>query len=204
MIIMAFIYDIKKTIIMKYFFILPSILFVLFSCKENKKTEKKAEKKDHEKYINVFNYLKGQLAHIDTIPYGILNIRLKDTTTIDSVYINAKQLRTMVQPFLDAELEEDYFNEHYTQTAFGDATIGTVTVSYFSKVAKDPVQRIDIYANPTTGEINKVYILKNESENINSSQKQLLWTQNQGFSIIEAMLDDDGLESTITNKVILQ
>ena len=189
---------------MKYFFILPYILFVFFSCKENKKTEKKAEKKDHDKYINVFDYLKGQLAHIDTVPYGILNIRLKDTTTIDSVYIDAKQLRAMVQPFLDAELKEDYFNEYFTQTAFGDATIGTVTVSYFNTVEKDPVQRIDIYANPTTGDINKVYILKNESENSNSAKKQLLWTQNQGFSIIEAILGDDGLESTITNKVILQ
>jgi hypothetical protein len=181
---------------MRFNFILPILLLLFFSCKE--------AKKEHEKHINVFGYIKGQLAHIDTVPYGIVSLKLRDTVAIDSTYIDAKQLRAIVKPFMDEELEEDYFNENFTQSVFGDATIGTITISYLSKREKEPIERMDVYANPQTGDIRQVYILKRANEKEKSGKKQLLWVHNQGFTIYESVLNSNGEESSLINKVILQ
>lgn len=181
---------------MRLVFLFPVLTFLIFGCKD--------KKKEHEKYIDVFAYVKGQLVHIDTVPYGILSLKLKDTVVIDSAYINAKQLRAIIKPFMDEEPEEDYFNENYTQSSFGDATIGTITISYMSNSSKESIERMDVYANPQTGDIKQVYILKRANEKEKTGKKQLLWSHNQGFTLYESILNSNGEETVMVNKVILQ
>lgn len=173
------------------------MLFFLFtSCKN--------EKKESEKYINVFGYLKGQLRHLDTVPYGILRVKQIDSTVSDSAFIDIKKVREMTDPFLSLEPDENYFNEHFTQSVFGDATIGTITISYLSKSNKERIERMDVYANPLNGEIKQVYLLIREDSAVKTGKQQLLWTHNKGFSIFESMYNRDGKVSNITNKVIWQ
>lgn len=181
---------------MNPFIVLLLTLFFIVGCK--------SEKKENEKHINVFGYIKGQLRHLDTIPYGILKIRQVDTVITDSTFIDIKKVREMVEPFMKLEPDEDYFNDHYTQSVFGDATIGTITVSYLSKNGRDAIERVDVYANPSNGDIKKVYILKREDEAKKTGKQQLLWTHNKGFSIFESSVAKDGSESIVTNKVIWQ
>jgi hypothetical protein len=181
---------------MNRFFVSLLVLFLTFGCK--------SEKKENEKHINVFGYIKGQLKHLDTVPYGILKIRQVDTAITDSAFIDVKKVREMIEPFMKLEPDEDYFNDHYSQSVFGDATIGTITVSYLSKNTTEAIERMDVYANPTNGEIKQIYILKREDPEKKTGKQQLLWTHNKGFSIFESSVAKNGSESTITNKVIWQ
>ncbi len=171
-------------------------IFLLMSCKN--------QKKENEKFINAFAYLKGQLRHLDTVPYGILKIKQIDSVVSDSVYIDVKEVRKMTAPFLALETDEDYFNENFTQSVFGDATIGTITISYQAKKNKEPVERIDVYANPLDGEIKQIYLLKRDDPSGNIGKQQLLWTHNKGFSIFESASNQNSQASNIVYKVILQ
>ncbi len=178
------------------FFVLLLAFFLTIGCK--------SEKKENEKHINVFGYIKGQLKHLDTVPYGILKIGQVDTVITDSVFIDVKKVREMIRPFMEQEPDEDYFNDHFSQSVFGDATIGTITVSYLSKNDTEAIERMDVYANPSNGEIKQVYILKREEPSKKIGKQQLLWTHNKGFSIFTSSISKDGSESTVTSKVIWQ
>jgi hypothetical protein len=181
---------------MNFNYVLLLSLILIISCK--------SDKKENEKHINVFGYIKGQLKHLDTVPYGILKIKQIDTVITDSVFIDVKKVREMVEPFMELEPDEDYFNDRFTQSVFGDATIGTITVSYLSKKNTEVIERMDVYANPSNGEIKQVYILKREDPEKKIGKQQLLWTHNKGFSIFESSVDKTGSERSITNKVIWQ
>jgi hypothetical protein len=181
---------------MNPFFVSLFAFFLMFGCK--------SKKKESEKHINVFGYIKGQLRHLDTVPYGILKIKQTDTVISDSAFIDVKKVREMIDPFMKLEPDEDYFNDHYSQSVFGDATIGTITVSYLSKKDTEVIERMDVYANPSNGDIKQVYILKREDPERKTGKQQLLWTHNKGFSIFESTVAKDGSESIVTNKVIWQ
>jgi hypothetical protein len=170
-------------------------LLVLHSCRS-----KTAEKK--EPFIDISAYLKGQLAEMDTIPYGFLKIDETDSLPKDSVYLTKKEFTAITQSFLTTDIEPDRFQQDFTETSFADAGLQTVTITYSNINDKNPVQRADIYINPATGEITQLYLVKNVVTTDSSFTQQLVWKHKQYLLLITSRLKANGEEVTKREKII--
>jgi hypothetical protein len=172
------------------------ILTLMLGCKE--------KKKEADKHIDVFSYLKGQMRYIDTVPRALLKINNPDSNLPDSSYTDIKSVHRLVASFLDNPPNEDAFNDYFKQTVFGDATLGTITISYQNQKQEDIFERIDVYANPVNGDIRQVYILKKGEDASKEGKQQLLWTHNKGFSLITEFKKQDGSDSVLVTKIVWQ
>lgn len=153
------------------------VLFAATGCKDKPAKEKAT-------FMDVAGYLKGQLGYLDTVPLALLKTTLKDTIYTDSVFIKKEQLRTLVEPYFQSQLEKENFENSFEETSFADATINTITLTYNAIDKNAPIQRIDVYVNPETEQIKKVYLIRQEIKNDTSVSQQLLWRHNTGCTFI--------------------
>jgi hypothetical protein len=169
----------------------------LISCKESKKENKYDA-------IDVVGYIKGQLNLLDSIPYGLLKITEKNNGIGDSVYLTKKEVRQLIDPFINQNIKKDQLEKEYTESSFADATIESVVITYDAKKKDVPIHQITLYIRPDNGTINKVYINGNFESREWEGKKQLLWLNNKGFTIISSPSNDSSGTETITEKLIWQ
>lgn len=156
--------------------ILLSVIAVS-SCKNNPAKEKA-------NFMDVAGYLKGQLAYLDTVPLALLKTTLKDTVYTDSVFIQKEQLRSSVASYFQPQLEKENFENSFDETSFLDASINTITLTYQAIDKNLPIQRIDVYVNPETEQIKRIYLVRQEQKKDTSVSQQLLWRHNTGCTFI--------------------
>jgi hypothetical protein len=174
------------------------LLVELSSCREKQKSKQ-------EEYIDVAAYLRGQLKYLDSVPHGYLKLTTADTLQPDSVYLTLQQVKDLVLGFIAPELEKDKFSERFEETSFADATLQTITITYRSVSPKNAVERIDVYVNPENGSIHRLYLVQAASSNEHTAKRQLLWTHNQGFTIITThSREGQQTGSSLTEQVIWQ
>lgn len=152
-------------------------LLALTSC-TNKEAKEKAN------FMDVAGYLKGQLAYLDTVPLALLKTTLRDTIYTDSVFIQKNQLLSLVTPYLSSQLEKGSFENSFEETSFADATINTITLTYNALDKNLPIQRIDVYVNPETEQIKRIYLVRQEQKKDTSVSQQLIWRHNAGCTLI--------------------
>jgi hypothetical protein len=167
------------------------LCFAFIGCKSATETEAK-------NFIDVSSYLKGQLAYLDTVPYAFLKLTLKDTLYSDSVYLTKKEVNEIISLFLVKELEKKEFEKGFNETTFLDGTINTLTLTYQPKNTIEIIQRVDIYVNPETEQIAKIYIVRKKD----LVSQQLLWKHNSSFTLITTTMDKQNNQEVKTEKVI--
>jgi len=164
----------------------------------------KASKKEEEKHIDVFGYIKGQLRYIDTVPLQILKISKKDSGNADTTKWTVKDVHSLTDAFLKDSPDEDEFNEEFSQYVIADTTLKTISLSYQNTKMISPFERVEAYIDPPSGEFKQVYILKRTGSGAQQERLQLLWYHQQGFTLIKTSTDADGQEQTVVEKVIWQ
>lgn len=164
---------------------------VCIGCKNAAETEAK-------NFIDVSGYLKGQLAYLDTVPYAFLKLTLTDTVYSDSVYITKKEVNEMANLFLVKDLEKKELENNFDETSFLDGTLNTLTLTYQPKNTSAMIQRVDVYVNPETEQIAKIYIVRKNDLAI----QQLLWKHNSSFTLITSTADKQNIQKAKTEKVI--
>jgi hypothetical protein len=169
---------------------------LLFSCKS------KTENKEKPDFIDVSSYLKGQLSYLDTVPFAFQKTTLKDSVHTDSVFITKEQVKAIALQFLTEDLQKKNFQQLYKETLFGDAGMNTITLTYEPEDAKDlTVQRVDVYVNPETNEIAKMYFIRKQDMKDSSIVQQLLWKHNKSFLLITTTYKNNNEEKVVTEKV---
>jgi hypothetical protein len=170
-----------------------SILFI-YSC-SNKPAKEKAN------FIDVASYLKGQLAYLDTVPFAILKTSLKDTVYTDSVFITKEQLRSVVDAYLLPQLEKEAFENSFEESSFMDAGINTITLTYNALDKSLPLQRVDVYVNPETQQIKRLYLVRQQQIKDTSVSQQLLWNHNSSCTVITTLQTGREQEKITTEKI---
>jgi thiol:disulfide interchange protein len=162
----------------------------------------KPKKKEAKDYVDVSSYLKGQLKHIDTMPFAFLKVLQQDSFYTDSQFISKDQVKAIIQPFLAKEIEKEKFEENFKEMSFADETTETITINYEATTEKSSISRIDIYVNPEKERISQVYLVRHESKGDSAITQQLLWKHNKSFILITSAGKKNETEKTITEKVI--
>lgn len=158
--------------------------------------------KDKPEFIDVASYLKGQLAYMDTIPFAFEKTVLRDSVYTDTSFLTKQQVKEIVLAFLPEEMEKKNFQKLYAETSFADASTNFITLTYEPEEKKDlPVQRIDVYVNPETQEIAKLFMVRKKDTRDSSLTQQLLWKHNKSCKLITTVYKANEQEKVLSEKI---
>jgi hypothetical protein len=165
------------------------IICILFSCR-NKNTQQQQSGNIEQKidsFFPVTSFLKGQLHEIDSLPVTPLHvITIKDKT--DSVWLKRDSLHVVLQPFFYNEINETNLSKYFTETKFNDQSINRITFTYAATNIKLPdsiqLRQWDVYVEPETGKVTKVYIVREFIEDKKHVLQQLTWNTGKGAKIV--------------------
>jgi hypothetical protein len=148
-------------------------------------------------YIPVTSFLKGQLLILDSLPVTVLQTITTNNHT-DSVWIKKEQVHTILAPFINTIIDEK-LAAFFKQTKFNDQTIDAITYTHDATAALPDsvsIKHWDIYVNPETGKIKKVYIVKQLQQNGSHYTQQLTW-QTDHWARMVTILHNPGGKSQL-------
>ena len=184
--------------------ILAICLMILNGCFNNSNKINTAEKKVlADSFFPVTSYLKGQIIVLDSLPVTPLQI-----TTIkgksDSAWITKNDLKKILSPFLSPTINETNLVDFFKETKFNDQTLNAITFTYDpSKILPDSIslRHWDVYVNPETELVEKVYIVKNIKEDNKKITQQLTWQTNKMAKITTILNKEDGNQELLKEVV---
>jgi hypothetical protein len=176
------------------------------SCNNNKNSSAiQAKESEDLNFFPVTSFLKGQMAELDSMQVTSLHT-ITVNAKIDSVWLKKEEIKPLLQDFFFQEINPTNLTRFFKVTKFNDQSINAITFTYDPiKVLPDSItfRHWDIYINPETGKITKVYIVKLQNENGNSYTKQLTWQTDKWAKIITFLNKPDGnMELIKEGKVI--
>jgi hypothetical protein len=169
------------------FFIFGLIIFSSCHSKEKKSgnsTIKNAE--SVQTFFPVTDYLKGQLYELDSMPVTPLKTVTFNGKT-DSEWLKRESIRLFAAPFLTPVIDSVSMSPYFSVKSFLDQTINAFTFSY------DPIKQLpdsiklthwDVYINPQSSKVERIYLVKENTENGINTTTQLTWKSGQGCTII--------------------
>jgi hypothetical protein len=187
------------------------ILFYLFVCswamigckaKKNEPVVSSNSGKDAVEVISYFpvtNYIKGQLTEMRTNGINPLEYNIAGSKK-DSVWLKHEDLEKAVAPFLNPVIDTLNMASLFKEEKFFDKTINAYTFTY-DPISKLPdtieLQHWDVYINPETGKVKRVYMLK---KNGPSKQQQLTWEAEEKWCRIINITAKAGNKFVIDNE----
>lgn len=177
--------------------IFPALFLLAAGCNSNTPTAEAnttavADKKEN--FFPVTTYLKGQLYDIKqkgVSPFKYTTV--KDRT--DSAIIKLEEVDAYAKEFLEPVIDTANLINSYTESKFLDRTIDAFTFTYErSPTASDtlPLLHWDVYVEPETGKVKRVYIVKKIAGN---KTLQLTWLHDQLFKTMVIITNNDGTSS---------
>lgn len=161
---------------LKSVFFFATIIAILNGCGIKKDTDRKA-KNDGNSFFPVTKYLLGQVKELDSLPVTPLKI-----TTInnrkDSEWIKREGIRLFVQPFVTPVIDSVTLYKYFAEKSFLDQTINAFTFSYDPTgllPASLQIKRWDVYIDPHTNKVSRIYIVKQSNNDTILKTIQLTW-----------------------------
>ncbi len=148
-------------------------------------------KEEKPSFFPVTSFIKGQLFEIKNGSINPIKI-VKIKNKIDSNWVKMELLENEVADFLTPEIDSVNMIQLFKESKFLDQTLDAVTLSY------DPIYTLpdsvtlkhwDIYINPETGEVTRLYMLKKLSPSIT---QQLTWQVGKSCTILTISEDVKG------------
>ena len=157
--------------------------------------------------VNIFpvtSFLKAQLKELDTLPITPLLIITAEGKA-DSSWLKREDIRKQATPFLSPEIDSASLHSFFTEKSFLDQTINSYTFSYDAKPSlPDSIQLIhwDVYMNPQTHLIERIYLVKEKDSAGNNITTQLTWVVNKYFNIRD-ITQSAGREAQVNEKKMI-
>lgn len=133
----------------------------------------------------VTSFLKGQLRILDSMPVTPLQTITKNGKK-DSIWLKREDIRKNAIPFLSPVIDSATMYSLFTEKSFLDQTINEYTFSYDPKVRlPDSINLThwDVYMNPQTNSVDRIYMVKEKDEKDKSIITQLTWLVNKWYSV---------------------
>ncbi len=193
---------------MKKYGITGAFFLILFSCTNNNDrsvTAPDINAHANDSFFPVTSFIKGQIFILDSLPVTPLQITTRQNK-MDSVWLPKNELKSLFKPFLDPIISETNYKVFFKETRFNDQTINAITFTY------DPINPLpdsiklrhwDVYINPETGKVMKVYLVKILNENNQSYTQQLTWQTDKLAKISTILNKPDGTMALLEEVVLI-
>jgi hypothetical protein len=191
---------------MKFFVLAAFIPFLMTGGCSNDKEKRPASdsltvvKKD---YFPVLDFLKGEIAYVDSFPLKIVQFRSAQGHK-DSSIIQSAAFGELAKEFLSPALEKQAFEKDFTESSFLDQTSQSLTFTYSTKNDQIDVQRVDVLASPSLGfdKVKSIYIEKVIRSKDSSVVEKMYWKSRSNFQIIRILELPGHPASTTQLKVV--
>lgn len=180
---------------MKLLFLLVNLSFTIVSCTNSTQQADDpfiTPKDTVRNFFPVTSYIKGEIYNIRKSGINpIKYITINDHT--DSAWLKMEELDAAVQEFLTPEIDSMNLISLFSEKSFLDQSINAVTLTY-DPIAALPdtmlLRHWDVYINPTTHKIKRIYMVKEISKN---KTLQLTWVNDQWCKITSIVTDEKGI-----------
>ncbi len=189
---------------MKNIFLFVATVLVFICCQSNPKVitahidiaDSTSIANIKDSFFPVTTFLKGQMILLDSIPVTPLYTKTISNKT-DSIWVKKDSVKKLLSPFLSPEIKETNLIHLFKESSFKDETLNLITFTY------DPLKALpdslslrhwDIYIEPESGDISKVYMVKQMKNGPGSITQQLTWKTGK-FATINTFINNPGGES---------
>lgn len=163
-----------------------ALLTILVSCSQADQSKPlDAVPQDSTTFFPVTDFLEGQLKEIESMPVTPLKT-ITENGKVDSSWVTREAIRNFAKPFLLPEIDSISMNQYFTGKSFLDATINLITLTYDPKIVLPgnlKLRHWDVYIDPESGEVQRVYMVKEVWEQDINVTTQLTWNVNKWCSI---------------------
>ncbi len=182
---------------MKNYCFLVAAFCALFGCSENNKQTSAAININETKtdtFFPVTSFIRGQILILDSLPVTPLQVTIIKGKS-DSVWLTKEALMPLLEPFLNPVINETNWSGYFKETRFNDQTINAITFTYDpEEIIPDSIalRHWDVYVDPETGNVTKVYIVKQQKDSNQTFTQQLTWQTNIMAKISTILNKPDG------------
>lgn len=182
---------------MKIFYGLLVYSSLLFSCSNQGKSPDDSPKKDSTEKQNFFpvtDFIKGEIFNIKKSGINPLRYTTVNNRT-DSVWLNIEQLDTVLQEFLQPEIDSANLISLFAEKSFFDQSIDAITLTYDPIAVLPDSMKLthwDVYIDPKSNKVRRIYMVKEIDKN---NMLQLTWLSNKWCKIVSIVTDDKGVST---------
>lgn len=160
---------------MKYIFCPILALLILASCSEQNKedavmkpaaTDTAAVSKGS--FFPVTDYLQGQILQMKDAGNNPI-LFTKSGNRTDSSWLSMEAMDSLLQEFIQPSIDSSSYAAYFKENKFEDASLNMVTLSYDAQpnlAANIPWAHWDIYIDPESGEVKRIYMVKYPSDKL--------------------------------------
>jgi hypothetical protein len=148
-------------------------------------------------YLPVADYLKSEIANVDSFPRLIKKYEVVNGKT-DSAIITTPVFDQLAKVFLLAELDSIHFEKNFEENSFVDRSTGLISFTYSTKDTGNGLKRVDVLLTPgdNATKLNSIYM---ESIAVNPDStliEKMNWKAGKNFKIIRIHQPKKGSETT--------
>jgi hypothetical protein len=155
-------------------------------------------------FFPITSFLKGQLITLDSLPITLMHTITINKKT-DTIWLKKQEIRPLLQPFISDEITATNMAPFFTETKFKDETINAITYTYRpTNTLPDSIalRHWDMYINPETGSIQKIYLVKEKIDKDKTYTFQLIWQTNKWAKITTLLKNKNGLNEVVKEEKI--
>jgi hypothetical protein len=180
-------------------------LFFLCSCHTSKEKQFHPDinAEETQSFFPVTDFLLGQLKITESLPITPLKITINGNRR-DSIWLKKEDIRKFAFPFLHPVIDSISMRNYFTEKSFMDQTINAITFSYDAKTKLPDSLKLnhwDIYIDPQTNSVQRIYLVKEERLNAESVITQLTWKVSEWCSI-RTIIEQPGKDPSIKEEIM--
>ena len=158
--------------------VFAALLFAIFlysSCKQQKND-----------VFPAIDFIKGQIANVDTSVYRIIKLVPVTDSTYDTTFVKREDFKKLAKDFLETPDISKKFGGKYTEERMMNNDLGLVVFIATSKDENLEVRRqeIRIVPGPPDDKVKSIYLEKFKTNNDSSVIKRMTWYTDQKFQIV--------------------
>jgi hypothetical protein len=192
---------------------MKNILFYFFGlglftgCSNSNKDQSSTEGSDSTQvlFFPVTSFLKGQMLQLDSLQLTPLQITTQEGK-VDSNWVKKENTHALLQDFISTEINDSNLLPYFTASKFNDQSTDAITFTYNPKKTLPDSIRIrhwDVYITPQTGQVRKVYMVKQLKLNDSLITQQLTWETDKSAKITTILNHPDGKSVILKDEKII-
>lgn len=178
---------------------LPLAIFLFSSCQQKKND-----------VFPAIDFIKAQIAKVDTSVYTILKLVPLTDSTFDTTYVKREDFNALAKDFLETPDISKKFGGKYTEERMMNNELGLAVFIATPEDAGLEVRRQEVRILPhppddpvkTDDEVKSIYLEKFQSNDDSSVMKRMTWYTDQKFQVVTIVQKKNGLERTSVMDVI--
>ena len=156
-------------------------------------------------FFPVTSFLKGQMLQFDSLQLTPLYI-VTQQKKVDSNWVKKENMQAILKDFISTEINSSNLLKYFTASKFNDQSTAAITFTYTPKKTLPdsiPLRHWDVYITPETGQVRKVYMVKQIKVNDSTYTQQLTWETNKSARITTLQNMPDGTSGIIKDEKLI-